>query len=174
FAKKLDLAVRCDQTPEKEFVDGASGLARLRGELVLSKGLLSHAFLVGLGVFDQPRRVYQSCIWALARNRRTVSRWRGARSRNASIRRHRGGDAGKSLRGKPALSQSSVAVAPGSTAWMRMPLSASSCCSEWLSAMTNALLAPYTPLRLSGEIATTDPMLMIVPAPRATNAGAAA
>src|SRR5439155_12754666 len=39
-AKKLDPAVLCDQTPEEEFVDGASGLARLCGELVLSKDLL--------------------------------------------------------------------------------------------------------------------------------------
>src|SRR2546427_1226818 len=45
-------------------------------------------------------------------------------------------DAGRFWYGSPAIAQSSVAVAPGSTAWMRRPLSASSCCSEWLSAMT--------------------------------------
>src|SRR5207247_9552019 len=95
--------------PGKEFVDGASGLARLRGELVLSKGLLSHAFLVGLGVFDQPRRVPRSCIWGLAGNCRTASRWRGARSRNAPIRRHRKGDGGKVVGGMAALAQGSVA-----------------------------------------------------------------
>ena len=33
---------------------------------------------------------------------------------------------------------------------------------------------PYTPLSLSGTMPTTDPMLMIVPAPRATKAGATA
>src|SRR2546427_489950 len=45
-------------------------------------------------------------------------------------------DAGRFWYGSPAIAQSSVAVAPGSTAWMCRPLSASSCCSEWLSAMT--------------------------------------
>src|SRR6266850_2244544 len=39
FAKKLDLAVLRDHSTEKELVDGASRLARLRGELVLSKNL---------------------------------------------------------------------------------------------------------------------------------------
>src|SRR5437879_3391433 len=45
-------------------------------------------------------------------------------------------DAGRFWYGSPAIAQSSVAVAPGSTAWMRRPLSASSCWSEWLSART--------------------------------------
>jgi hypothetical protein len=67
-----------------------------------------------------------------------------------------------------------VAVTPGSSAWMRMPLSASSCCRERLNATTYALVAPYTPLSVSGEIPTTDAILMIVPADRATNAGGAA
>src|SRR5437870_4677301 len=36
----LILPFSATKTPEKEFVDDASSLARLRGELVLSKGLL--------------------------------------------------------------------------------------------------------------------------------------
>jgi hypothetical protein len=36
------------------------------------------------------------------------------------------------------------------------------------------LVAPYTPLTASGEMPAADAMLMMVPAPRATNAGAAA
>ena len=36
------------------------------------------------------------------------------------------------------------------------------------------LLAPYTPLSLSGAMPTTDAMLMIVPVLRATKAGATA
>ncbi len=83
-------------------------------------------------------------------------------------------DGGRSCHGRPAFSQISVAVAAGSTAWIRTPLSASSCCSEWLSAMTYALLAPYTPFSASAAMPTTEAILMMVPAPRATNAGAAA
>src|SRR2546427_7703731 len=45
-------------------------------------------------------------------------------------------DAGRFWYGRPAFSQISVAVAAGSTTWMRTPFSASSCCSAWLSAMT--------------------------------------
>jgi hypothetical protein len=39
LTKELDLAVLGDQTSEKELVDDASGLARLRSELVLREGL---------------------------------------------------------------------------------------------------------------------------------------
>jgi hypothetical protein len=45
-------------------------------------------------------------------------------------------DGGSFCHGRPAISQMSVAVAPGSTAWTRMPLSASSCRSEWVRART--------------------------------------
>ena len=45
-------------------------------------------------------------------------------------------DAGSFCQGSPAISQRLVAVAPGRTAWTWMPLSPSSCCSEWLSART--------------------------------------
>jgi hypothetical protein len=37
----------------------------------------------------------------------------------------------------PAMSQNSVAVAPGRTVWTRIPLSARSCCTEWPKLMTN-------------------------------------
>ena len=82
--------------------------------------------------------------------------------------------AGRCSRGTPAVSQNSVAVAPGATAWMRMFLSANSCLSDWLNASTNALLPPYTPLSTSGLIATMDAMLMTAPPPRATMLGTAA
>ncbi|MNV59921.1 hypothetical protein D3C71_1523680 [compost metagenome] len=76
--------------------------------------------------------------------------------------------------GTPAVSQNSVAVAPGATAWMRMFLSANSCLSDWLKASTNALLPPYTPFSTSGLTATMDAMLMTAPPPRATMPGTAA
>jgi hypothetical protein len=57
---------------------------------------------------------------------------------------------------------------------MRTPFSASSWRSDWLNANTKAFVAPYTPLSVSGAIATLDPMFTIVPEPRFTNAGAIA
>ena len=63
------------------------------------------------------------------------------------------------------------AVLPGNTAWTRIPLLVSSCCSERLKARTYALDAPYTPLSASTEMPAAEPMLMIVPVPRLTKAG---
>src|SRR5882672_11563641 len=72
-------------------------------------------------------------------------------------------DGGCCCHGRPATSQPSVAVLPGNTAWMRMPLLVSSCCSERLKASTYALDAPYTPLSASTEMPAAEPMLLIVP-----------
>ncbi|MEI9987373.1 MAG: hypothetical protein WDN69_32055 [Aliidongia sp.] len=49
---------------------------------------------------------------------------------------------GRLCTGRPATSQNSVAVAPGRTAWSRMPLPANSWCSDWVKASTKALLPP--------------------------------
>ncbi|MCY1224300.1 hypothetical protein D3C87_1109130 [compost metagenome] len=81
---------------------------------------------------------------------------------------------GRCAIGTPATPQNSVAVAPGSTACTRTPLSFSSCCSDWLSASTKALVPPYTPLSVSGEIATMEAMFTSVPPPRSTKPGTAA
>ena len=83
-------------------------------------------------------------------------------------------DGGCCCHERPATSQPSVAVLPGNTTWTRMPLLVSSCCSERLKARTYALDAPYTPFIASTEMPAAEPMLMIVPVPRLTNAGAAA
>ncbi|MNO90167.1 hypothetical protein D3C76_816690 [compost metagenome] len=74
----------------------------------------------------------------------------------------------------PERSQISVRVTPGNTAWTLTPVPSSSAFSDWVRLNTYALLALYVALKRSGNNATTDAMLMIVPRPALAKPAAAA
>lgn len=82
--------------------------------------------------------------------------------------------AGIAERSTPALPQSSVRVAPGNTAWTRMPVFASSLCSPMLRFSAKDLVPLYTALNRSGASARTEETLISVLRPRATKPSTAA